>query len=246
MAYFEPIDPAQRSAMPYRRIKRRSHRGLALVLALGVMALSAGGLWVGYRLSAGRPAGDVPLIHADADPVKVKPEDPGGMEIPNRDRFVFNPKGSMPVEQLLPPPEAPLPRPAAVANPAPQAVAPGVASPPAPPIAPAAPTSPAPATSPPPQTAAVPSMGAGSTIRGYRLQVGAVKTPEIAKQEWDRIKRQNGDLVGSLSVAMDRVDLGGRGVFYRIHAGPIADATQAERVCAQLRQRGVGCILVKP
>jgi hypothetical protein len=246
MAYFEPIDPAQRSAMPYRRIKRRSHRGLAVVLALGVMALSAGGLWVGYRLSAGRQAGDVPLIRADADPVKVKPEDPGGMEIPNRDRFVFNPKGGMPVEQLLPPPEVPLPRPAAVANPAPQAVAPVVAPPTAPPIAPAGSAPSPPTISPPSQAAAVASVGSGSDIRGYRLQVGAVKTPEIAKREWDRIKRQNGDLVGSLSVAMDRVDLGGRGVFYRIQAGPIADAAQAERVCAQLRQRGVGCILVKP
>ncbi len=59
MAYFEPIDPAQRSGMPFRRIKRRSHRGLAVALALAVMALSAGGLWVGYRVSLGRlPAGD--------------------------------------------------------------------------------------------------------------------------------------------------------------------------------------------
>ncbi|HEV3174651.1 MAG TPA: SPOR domain-containing protein [Stellaceae bacterium] len=238
MAYFEPIDPPQRGPMPYRRIKRRSHRGLAIALALGVMALSAGGLWVGYRLSVGRgSSGEIPLIHADTDPIKVKPDDPGGMEIPNRDRFVLNPSGGMPVERLLPPPETPLPRPTTTSTP--QATVPTTAPP-----ASQAPPAAAPVT--PPQTVAVPTPGSTSDTKGYRLQLGAEKGPEIAKQEWDRIKRQNADLVGSLSASVDRADLGARGVFYRIHVGPIADAAQAERLCAQLRQRGVGCILAKP
>lgn len=244
MAYFEPMHPAQHGAMPYRRIKRRSHRGLAVILALGVMALSAGGLWIGYRISAGRSVpGDIPLIRAETDPVKVKPTDPGGMEIPNRDRFVFNPTGNMPVERLLPLPEAPLPRPATTSNPvqppaAPTAVAPASQAPTAIP-------GPAPAASatPKPQTTPVPSP---SGAAGYRLQLGAVKTPEIAKAEWERIKRQYGDLVGSLGVSVDRADLGNHGVFYRVHVGPIADAVQAERLCAQLRQRGQGCMLAKP
>ena len=109
---------------------------------------------------------------------------------------------------------------------------------------------PAPAQSPPivatppkTQTAAIPATGSAA---GYRLQLGAVKTPEIAKSEGDRIKRQYGDLVGSLAMSVERADLGDRGIYYRIHVGPIADAAQAERVCAQLRQRGQGCILAKP
>jgi cell division septation protein DedD len=262
MAYFEPMDPAHPGAVPYRRIKRRSHRGIAVVLALGVMAVSAGGLWIGYRLSAGRtPSGDIPLIHADTDPVKVKPTDPGGMEIPNRDRFVFNPTGNMPVERLLPAPEAPLPRPATVSTPMvpapPPAAATATPAIPAPgqtPPASAAPAptqaAPAPAQSSPAvtnpsktQTAAIPSTGSAA---GYRLQLGAVKTPEMAKSEWARIKREYGDLVGSLTVSTERADLGDRGVYYRIQVGPVADAAQAERVCAQLRQRGQGCILAKP
>jgi hypothetical protein len=256
MAYFEPIDPTQGGPMPYRRIKRRAHRGLAVVLALGVMGLSAGGLWVGYRLSIGRaPSGEIPLIRADTDPIKVKPDDPGGMEIPNRDRFVFNPTGGMPAERLLPPPETPLPRPAPAittvgAQPSTEPVVAAAPAPPAPAAAAPPPAAAAPAPAPvvpvPPQTAVVPPTSAGSDTKGFRLQLGAVKAPEFAKQEWDRIKRQNADLVGALSVSVDRVDLGDRGVFYRIHAGPIADAAQAERLCAQLRQRGVGCILAKP
>ena len=151
---------------------------------------------------------------------------------------------------LLPAPETPLPRPATTSNPTLPPASPAVASVPQVPAAPAAQAplaapQPAPAAAAPtkPQTAATPAPGGAP---GYRLQLGAVKTQEMAKSQWDRIKRQYGDLVGSLTVSVERADLGDRGVFYRIHVGPIADAAQAERICAQLRQRGQGCILAKP
>ena len=72
------------------------------------------------------------------------------------------------------------------------------------------------------------------------------KTQEGAKQEWERIKRQNADILGTLSYIADRVDLGDRGTFFRVQIGPIADGTEAERICSTLRERKVGCILVKP
>jgi len=43
-----------------------------------------------------------------------------------------------------------------------------------------------------------------------------------------------------------RVDLGEKGVFYRVQAGPLADAAAAERLCAELKERKQGCIVVKP
>ncbi|HTZ78684.1 MAG TPA: SPOR domain-containing protein [Stellaceae bacterium] len=262
MAYLEPLDPPQRPAIPYRRVKHRPHRSLMAVIALGVMAVSAGGLWLGYKVTSHEPGrGEVPLLRADTQPIKVKPEDPGGMEIPNRNRLVFDQKASETTERLLPPPETPLPRPAPpppepTATPeAPQPavaqaaapVAPAAAAPAPPPAAPAQQQPAAVAEQHPPQSAALPPALKGTAIgRGYRLQVGAVRTAESAAQEWARIKRQNGDLVGSLGVATERVDLGDKGVFYRIQAGPLADGAEADRICSALRQRNVGCLLVKP
>ena len=253
MAYLEPLDPAQRPSIPYRRVKHRPHRGLLAAIGLGVMVASAGGLWLGYKVSARHSGGDVPLLHADTQPIKVKPQDPGGMEIPNRNRLVFDQKGGDTAERLLPPPEAPLPRPtpppeppAAATPEAPPPVAAQAAPPPAPAVAPAAPAAPVHGAAPP-QSAALPSALAGTAIgKGYRLQVGAVKTQEGAAQEWARIKKQNADLVGTLSVATERVDLGDKGVFYRIQAGPLADGAEADRICSALRHRNVGCLLVKP
>ena len=43
-----------------------------------------------------------------------------------------------------------------------------------------------------------------------------------------------------------RVDLGAKGIFYRVQAGPIADGNVAERSCAALKARHVGCLVVKP
>jgi hypothetical protein len=78
------------------------------------------------------------------------------------------------------------------------------------------------------------------------LQLGAVRDPQAAEREWERIKHRHADLLGGLAYATERVDLGARGVFYRIEAGPFADAERAERDCQELKHRGVSCLLVKP
>lgn len=249
MSYPEPLD---RAGVGYRRIKRQSHRGLAVILAVGVMAMCASGLWIAYKVSSRQSSPDnVPLIHADNHPTKVRPEAPGGMQIPNQDKLVFT--GTAPVEKLLPPPEAPLPRPApppesgtqAAITPLPPA-APAIMAQPTP-LSPMTITPPATAQSNPPQTASRPPAPVPNIDgKGYRLQIGSVKTSEGARQEWERLKRANADVLGSLGFSAERADLGDRGIFYRIQAGPIADGTAAERACSELRHRNVGCILVKP
>ena len=55
---------------------------------------------------------DIPLIAADEGPVKERPEEPGGVDVQNRDKYVYksltedDPEPE--VEQLLPPPEEPV------------------------------------------------------------------------------------------------------------------------------------------
>jgi len=69
--------------------------------------------WYAYESgTAPHEPGEVPLIKADAKPYRTKPDEPGGMEIPHRDKTVYNaisgadvpPK----VEKLLPDEEEPL------------------------------------------------------------------------------------------------------------------------------------------
>ena len=81
-------DPRDEEADPPPR------RVLRIVGALLVMALFAGGLWFAYvegaRHAAGTGgSGDIPLIRADTRPMKVKPAEPGGMPIPDRDMLIY-------------------------------------------------------------------------------------------------------------------------------------------------------------
>jgi hypothetical protein len=235
---------------------RRRGPNFALIVAVVVLLLA--GLWIGHRLmQRGGGAGNVPVLHADTRPIKIKPTDPGGMDVPDQDMQILNPqKGGSKVEQLLPPPETPLPRPAPAAPPPPPVTPaqpaetppgppPSLAPDAAPPAAvPATPTTPiqAPAAAQSPaqtQEAAVPA-------GGVRLQLGAVHTTEAAQQEWERLKHAHPDLLGNLGFTTSRVDLGERGIYFRILAGPIADPAQADHICAELKQRKLGCILVKP
>jgi len=218
-----------------------------LLLAAGVMVVFAGGLWFAYHEGAKHagnlaPSPDnVPLIRADTDPVKVKPDHAGGMELPDKDNPIYAPRsGSNPSEHILPPPEAPAPRPTA---PPIQALV----LPPA--TAPVTATQPAPAQAPR-QIAALPQPAAAPTARSVpaaalRIQLASMRTPEAARDEWARLKRANGDLLGKLTGVAVRADLGERGIYYRVEAGPVADRAAAARLCNALKERGLGCSLVQ-
>jgi SPOR domain len=261
-----PVDPDRRAELfadaRDEEPQRRPHRLFATVLALLVMGLFGGGLWFAYFYGIHHggsdvKSGDVPLIRADERPTKMKPDRPGGMEIPDRDKLIYNPSHTV-TEHLLPPPEKPMPRP----------VPPPPAPPPQPeaarsptgaaPVASAAPEAPPTAvqlTQPPqqvpappvkaPQAQPGPAKPVAAKAAGPRLQLGSVRSEEAARQEWERIKRKNADLLGSLSASPIRADLGERGIYYRIQTGPVADPASAERICSELKQRNIGCIIAR-
>ncbi len=238
-------DEVMAHAVPVSAPRRWPIRATLLVIA--VMGL-AGGSWWAYRAERPRLApAAVPVIHSDAAPVKEAPQDRGGMVVPDQDSLLLNREGKSDrrVEQLLPPGEPVLPRPAAPEKPAP----PQIAAQPSPPqaAAPAQPAAPQPVA--PPQPVAAPAANLPPRVpteAGYRLQLGALRNEDAARQEWERLQRAQPDLLGKLALTTARVDLGDKGIFYRIEAGPIADPAEAAQSCATLKSRNVGCILVKP
>ena len=140
--------------------------GLA-VIVVGVLVA------IGWRMVGNRGGGGdgIAVITADQRPIKVRPDDRGGMQVPNQDKLVYgrlDGEGEGKVERLLPQAEQPTP-PAPAAVPAP-AAKPAVAPPAAevlkPPPAPStakpqaaavAAMSPPPATAPPAPAAPAPA-----------------------------------------------------------------------------------------
>lgn len=245
--------------------RNRKLPGIALTLL--VMLLFAGGLWFAYtqgkRDAAAPSSGSVPLIRADDRPTKVKPDQPGGMPVPDQNVTLYRDRpGNAGVERLLPPPEQPLPRPAPpppVAVPprsaaetmpsiplAPAAAPPGAGeiedSGPRPPIAPTPAIPPNPTIQPKVATAAPAAPAASGKVE---VRLGSLRSPDAARDEWRRLKQQNADLLGNLRANAVSVDLGEKGTYYRIMAGPLADHAAAERLCAEMKRRNHGCILAR-
>src|SRR5438309_1646397 len=96
-----------------------------------------------------------------------------------------------------------------------------------------------------PSAQTAPPKTAATGAAGTRLQLGSVRSEDAARQEWERIKRKNADLLGTLSATPIRADLGDKGIYYRIQTGPVADQAAAERICSELKQRSIGCIIAR-
>lgn len=105
---------------PRRKRRRfgwpRGRRGrFGLITGIVAVVIVGAFIWSGRDRTDIEAAGETPVIRADETPVKIPPESPGGMEVPHRDKLVYQrvPGGDADkMERLLPPPEQPLTPPA--------------------------------------------------------------------------------------------------------------------------------------
>ena len=98
---------------------------------------------------------------------------------------------------------------------------------------------------PPPSGSQAPTIGSRpKAASAWRIQIGAVASTKAAKKEWQRIASANEDLLSKLKPDIRRADLGARGVFYRVQAGPLESESEARAVCKALLERKVNCFIV--
>ena len=196
----------------------------AIVIGLVAIGVIVGGLfWLGNRSEAGG-GGDV--IAAPEGDYKVRPENPGGMNVTGEGQVSAaasagqTPQGNL---NLGATPETPVTRAPPAAAPAPAAQAP--APTPAP-----APAQPRPAPTPAPAPAAA---GGGATI-----QLGAFSSQATANQAWASLAGRF-HYLAALSHAVVPVQAGGH-TLYRLRAsGP-----DAANVCRRLHVAGESCAVV--
>lgn len=139
------------SPRPLPRKKRRGWLMWVTVVILASAAASATWMWFGKDMKSTGSDSDVPVVKADDRSYKSKPSQPGGMDVPDQDKSVYerfngSEGAKEQVERLLPPAEAPQ-APPSVPQPAPQAQAPAAV--PALPDLPKAPATEAPKATPP-------------------------------------------------------------------------------------------------
>lgn len=214
---------------------------------------------------------DIPVIRRPQTAVKIKPDNPGGMEIPNQDKDVYNivEKKNVDntiVENLLPVPEQPkLPD-----------IVPEVTdinenatnldeiveevSEPASEVA-AVPEKPVEildntkekvteAIAEPKVKSEVkeeikPEVKETVAVGGkWQIQLIASKNKESVEQTWKNLSAKYTDLQ-KFTHEVQSTDLGAQGIFYRLRAGAFATRDDAAKVCASLKAKGLNDCIVK-
>ena len=317
------------------RVRGRSV-GIAVGVAVGLAVAGGIGWYVYSRLPGTAPAGtDIPILRAPSGPVKIKPNDPGGLEVPNRDKLIYQQFGETVLrgeERLLPPAESPVEPPmpendSVVSFPAPETFpnqldsdltmpmapppipqpgkpestvslaapfvplvsVPASAMPPAVSVPPPAslgdlitrqaehaangkpsgtsgkPDKPAPVATVQPVKTPVPAVASlspapktvpaspsfvkpaapSTATGGARGQLGSFKSIPDAEKAWSQLLARHGDLFKNVPHTVTQVDLGAKGVWYRIYVGPYGDGQAALSLCDTLKQRNVGCLFAR-
>ncbi len=229
------IDPATR-----RLLALAGGLGAALALIIAVWSL------------AGHRHGPAPLISADPGPLKVKPVNPGGLQVAGADEAVLGLPGGQsgaqsapgasasasgagagPAETLSPPPEAPAPGELRRLQPA--RAAPSPPAPPAPAVAAPHPAAVASLAKPPPPPVAPPSG------HGIEVQLAALPSEAAAREEWARLEKRFPAQFAHRKRLISRIVSHDGHVFWRVRAGGFGDTAQARAFCAALRGKGAAC-----
>jgi len=213
---------------------------------LGAIVLAVFGLWA-FASSGPRT---VPVIEADARPIRVKPEDPGGMQVTGLNDQILSgaPSGPQP-ERLAPPPEMPVAPPMRRAEPsAPPSVQQAALTSPTEPAAPerttlagALPLPPVPPAPPSASSSAAPVAAAATSDAAAEVQLGALRTEQSARAEWNRLIRRVPELFRGRQPVITKLERNGQ-TLYRLRTGGFADTGAAKSFCDQAKTRGVACI----
>lgn len=82
--------------------------------------------------------------------------------------------------------------------------------------------------------------------KGYWVQLSSATTARASHASWNALVSAHPKLLERQPHAVNRADLGRKGVYYRLQLGPYPNVAQARRICATLRAARVTCILVAP
>lgn len=188
---------------------------LAALLMVGIaVAIVAGTLFYLGRQSGG--SGPPELIRADAGPYKVRPDDPGGLDVAGDSGTAFatgageDRDAQLDVGKMAEPPPMPLP----------------------------APGEPKPAPPPPPKPQPAPDTPAAPGTPGPTVQLGAYGSTAKAETAWRMLSSRFPAVAG---LTKQIVPFSGG---YRLRAGA-GSAAEAKAACAAVTAGGENCFVVR-
>lgn len=223
------------------RTQRRFERRQRLVMLILVMAVTVASFFLGVMVGErgrgpGGSGGPDDLAYQPAVQIAPPPLPTGQYAAPQKLTFYDDlPKGNAaPLGSGINLPKTNYSSPPPTTPPPALDTAPAPAAPPAPAQAakPPAPAAKPPATA----TTTAPKAAAGGS---FVIQVASTKDQAEAKRLVDRLKAKG------FAATAERADLGAKGIWYRVVAGPYGDQVAAEKAAAQLKKQKFSAMVRK-
>ncbi len=186
----------------------------------------------GWSLSA-RQAGGIPVIEPPSGPERVKPTDPGGLQLMGAEPPPANSDAG--TTALAPGPETPDPQALAAELDRARKAAPEPSAPPATntPVKPPSPAAAAPVAAPP-----VPP----PRPAGLQVQLAAMDTEAQAQAEWTRLTRKDPTLFADRTPVILPATRDGK-TFYRLRTSGFETVADATGFCQRSRAAGAACTI---
>ena len=243
---------------------------LILALAVGVMLIFGAVIWNTYRQGIRGDTQLPPIVLADASPYKTVPEEPGGLEMPDQNRRIYDQidgseraapdgpiavsadddvdinrllQGGPPIE-LRPGQEAEIDEVTGIPRAAIEQLEALEDKETVQVEALPDVLSPTETVVAPAPDEIAPTPSRFTADGDFLVQVAALRTQQAADAAWDDIARAEPTLFSGAEKNIQRADLGAKGVFYRVRVGTFGAREQATSFCDTLKERGRNCIVV--
>lgn len=189
-----------------------------LLVVLVAAGVAGGFYWLGRQEVA--TVGAPELIRAPEGPYKVKPADPGGLDVAGESQTAFETSAGEDIDSRLAIPQQPGARPEA----------------------PPQQTQPTATEEPRPAEQPAPSPPAPSGAPGTVIQLGAYKNTAQAERAWTALTARFGALSGFTKMVVPYSAGGSSGYRLRAAAG---SPEQARQVCQQIQAGGESCFIAR-
>lgn len=73
------------------------------------------------------------------------------------------------------------------------------------------------------------------------VHLASYRSQKQAERGWAQIRRAHQEVIGDLSHDVTRVNLGSKGTYYRLKAGPVDSEAEARDICSKLKRRRQFC-----
>jgi cell division septation protein DedD len=80
----------------------------------------------------------------------------------------------------------------------------------------------------------------------FRIQLASVPKEGDVAGEWARLQKRIGAPIADLKLHVEQADLGTKGIFHRLQAGPFATREAASEACTTVKSGGADCLVVGP